>query len=797
MDKTAKRRGLKAKLILTMIVVGSLPLLFAIIISYFQGNKSLENVIGASFQALARESSKRLDLILEEEIAQNIHFAFHPTLILTTKTSSETMDRLEAESFELNLTREARLWKEQDPEIASLLNNAGSRILKGFLGKETLADKATRAFYIVNDKGVLIASVNSYPQYLNREYPFFQEALREGKGYSWFGKIRLDSKLNEYVIDIAVPIVSHDNRVFGILHRVYNPKILLSQAVESVAFGKTGHVMLINSDGVVIDCPILPTGFQLPDPDLVKNVTGPQASWAMTKGDGHGSDNNSIIGYSPLSKTNLAHRSSVEEGWFTFAWQSSDELFAPTKNLFLWISLAGLFSILLIGGMGSLASDKIVQPIKQLQAAALRIGRGEKVEPLNIHTNDEIESLTNEINTMNTLLKKSFSGLEDKVQEKTKEILNLQKFTDSVLKSVPDIILIFKDDLKVVYANKAFEEFTNVKEGYIIGRNLDQAELPEQDHWNTLVRNLKSFSQMGFADQVASGHEIGTSQDKINDPLAPSQSSGVNDSLTIITLGNRTFYYQFFLVDFDSDENLKTGCLMREITEQKALEAQLTMAEKLAGLGTLAAGIAHEMNNPLFAVIGYTEAIINEKDSSRIKTFAEKALSRAKHMSSVISNLTGYVKTGESNEAMDVDLNDIIKASIEMATMDSYSNDIQTEKDFDQIPTIKAEPGEIQQIFINIFRNAVQAMEGKGKLYASTKHLQDNIQIEIRDNGPGILPEYLARVFDPFFTTKEQGQGTGLGLNIVHNLVKKYKGIIKVDSKIGEGAKFTITLPIE
>jgi PAS domain S-box-containing protein len=707
------------------------------------------------------------------------------------------MGNLEDKSVKLKLMKEARLWDEQDSEIISLTHNAGSRILKSFLNEETLAVKATRALYIVNDRGVLIASINSYPQYLNQEYPSFQKTLSGSKGYSWLGKIRLDSKLNEFVIDIAVPIVSHDGDVYGVLHRIYNPKVLFSQVVESVAFGDTGHIMLINSDGVVIDCPILPTGFQLKDPELVKNVTGPKASWVMTKGDGHGSNKNSIIGFSPLSKMMQVHRGSVGAGWFTFAWQSSSELFAPTNKLFFWISLSGLFSILLIGGMGSLASSKIVQPIKQLQVATVRIGRGEHIEPLNIHTNDEIELLAHEINTMNTLLKRSISGLEGKVLEKTKKIRSLQKFTDSILKSVPDIILIFKEDLKVVYANKAFAKLTGVEEDYIIGKKLDQAELPEQNQWNNLTRNLEAFSKMDIASQVASVRDIETIQKKIKDPLAPSQTLKVDSSLTVIILENRTFYYQFFLVDFDSEENLKIGCLMREITEQKALEAQLTMAEKLSGLGTLSAGIAHEMNNPLFAVIGFTEAIINEQDPSRIKSFAEKALRRAKHMSTIISNLTGYVRTNDSMELIDVDLNKIIKTSIEMATMDSYSNDIQTEIDFDQIPTIKAEPSEIQQIFINILRNAVQAMEGKGMLYISTKHLLDNIQIEIRDKGPGIPPQYLAKVFDPFFTTKEQGKGTGLGLNIVHNLVKKYKGSIKVDSKFGEGAKFTITFPVQ
>ena len=381
MSKPAQLSGLKRKLIITMTIVGTLPLLFAIVISFTQGNKSLEEVLGASFQALAQETSKRLDLVLEEEIAQNIHFASHPTLILTTKANSESTESVTLDSVKQELAEESSMWDEQNPEITSLLNSVGSRILKNFMAKETVATQATRALYIVNNKGALVSSINSYPQYLNHEKAFFKNTINGGKGSSWFGKIRLDPKLKEYVFDIAVPLVSHDDIVYGVFHRVYNPKDFLSRMVESITFGETGHVMVINSEGVVIDCPILPSGFQLPDPELVKSVTGPRGSWARTQGDGHGSKQVSIIGYSPLRKTNMNHRSSVVDGWFSFAWQSSDELFAPTKKLLLWISVAGFISILLIGGMGSVAANKVVKPIKQLQSAAVRIGRGEQVEP--------------------------------------------------------------------------------------------------------------------------------------------------------------------------------------------------------------------------------------------------------------------------------------------------------------------------------------------------------------------------------------------------------------------------------
>ena len=769
-----------------MMGVGTLPLLLAIIISYFQGNKSLQEVIGASFQALAFETSSRLESIIQEEIDRNAYLASHPTLILTAKANSEAMANSGATELESQMAGE---------EIDSLISNAGSRILKTFLKGKTPAIEATLALYITNNKGVLLSSINTYPDSLKlKNKVFFQNTVNKGKGYSWIGPIKMDPKLDEFVIDIATPILGHDNTTYGVFHRIYNPKVLFSSYIEPVTFGETGHVMLINWEGVVIDCPILPTGFKLPDPKLIESVTGPEPSWARTNGDGHGSDMLSIIGYAPLSKINLKYRGAVDKGLFTFAWQSSDELFAPTEKLFLWISTAGVVSIFLIAIMGSLASNKIVKPIRVLQNAATRIGRGEEVAPMNIRTNDEIESLANEINTMNTLLKKSFSGLEEKVREKTREVVYLQEYTESILNSVPDIIITFKEDLEIEYANQAFKDFTGVLEDKILNEKLNTLSFAHKDQWQFLSNELEKFSK-GISSNENS-EDMETIEYKPQDPLAPKETRGIQDAKNTLTFDDRTFYYHFFYVAIKSKEELRIGCLLREVTEEKALEDQLSKAEKLSGLGTLAAGIAHEMNNPLFSIVGYTEAIIEENDPARTKSLAEKVLIRAKHMASIVLNLSGYSRTNDKDGFLDVDLNKKLDASIEMAILDSYSDDIELEKEYGSIPTIKAKSEEIQQIFLNIIRNAVQAMEGKGKLIISTRHSEDIITIEIQDNGPGIPAEYLAKVFDPFFTTKEQGKGTGLGLNIVHNLVQKYGGHIQVESKIKEGTRFLITFPV-
>jgi signal transduction histidine kinase len=279
------------------------------------------------------------------------------------------------------------------------------------------------------------------------------------------------------------------------------------------------------------------------------------------------------------------------------------------------------------------------------------------------------------------------------------------------------------------------------------------------------------------------------------DPLAPSKESP-KDSQNTLALGIQVFAYQFFDVILEEEKARRTGLIMKDITEEKRLLDKLTQAEKLSGLGTLAAGIAHEMNNPLYSIMGFTEAILEEKQISKIQPLAQKVLDRSKHMASVILNLSGYTRTNDKDTLKEVDVNEKIEAAIEMALMASYTDDIALEKNFGSVPGILAKPEEIQQVFLNIISNAIQAMEGKGTLTLSSRQDHGHVIVQIRDTGPGIPPEYITKVFDPFFTTKGQGEGTGLGLNIVHRMVNQYGGNIKIESEPGEGTTFVISFPV-
>ena len=146
---------------------------------------------------------------------------------------------------------------------------------------------------------------------------------------------------------------------------------------------------------------------------------------------------------------------------------------------------------------------------------------------------------------------------------------------------------------------------------------------------------------------------------------------------------------------------------------------------------------------------------------------------------------------------IEVKINGLIDSAIEIVILDTYNDDIHLEKSFSTLPPIFAKSEENQQAFLNLLTNTVQAMEGKGKLIISTQAHNGSLVAKISDSGLGIPKKYLTKIYDPFFTTKEQGKGTGLGLNIVHQLVLKYGGHIDVTSKMGKGTTFSITFPAQ
>jgi PAS domain S-box-containing protein len=236
---------------------------------------------------------------------------------------------------------------------------------------------------------------------------------------------------------------------------------------------------------------------------------------------------------------------------------------------------------------------------------------------------------------------------------------------------------------------------------------------------------------------------------------------------------------------------------MKDITEEQQLQEQLIQSEKLAGVGILASGVAHEINNPLSGIIGMAEVALEEEDPSKNESYLMDILNCAQRISEIVRGLRSYSRAAKKGELGLVDLNEVLEESLKMVRLAIKPASVEVIKKFQPIEKIQANTGEIQQVFTNLITNAFQAMDGKGgELVLSTRSLKDSIEVKVSDRGMGIPQKYINQIFDPFFTTKKYGEGTGLGLNIVYRIVTKHEGTIDVESKEQVGTTFTIKFPI-
>jgi PAS domain S-box-containing protein len=240
--------------------------------------------------------------------------------------------------------------------------------------------------------------------------------------------------------------------------------------------------------------------------------------------------------------------------------------------------------------------------------------------------------------------------------------------------------------------------------------------------------------------------------------------------------------------------------ITRDITDRIKMEQQLLIAGKLASIGELAAGVAHEINNPLTAIMGYAQLLANDDHvTGNIKSDLEKIYNQSQRAARIVQNLLTFARNYTPEKSV-IDLNELILKTLELRSYEHKVSNTEVVTELqDGLPGISADEHQIQQVILNIVINAEQSIAAKkkaGTIKIVTCTVEDKIKISITDDGPGIPREMLDRLFDPFFTTKDVGQGTGLGLSVCHGIVTNHGGRIYAESVVGEGATFIIELPV-
>jgi len=265
--------------------------------------------------------------------------------------------------------------------------------------------------------------------------------------------------------------------------------------------------------------------------------------------------------------------------------------------------------------------------------------------------------------------------------------------------------------------------------------------------------------------------------------------------------------------------NEKNQALQDAVQQLQATQQELILQSKMASLGSLVAGVAHEVNNPIGAVnsaadvstrcidrlLKLIESSQNLDELRSNETFRQLVemlkenhritVTAGNRIAKIVRSLKNFARLDEA-EFQRADLHEGLDSTLTLVHHELRNRAIVL-KDYGNLPLVYCSPNQLNQVFMNLFINASQAIDGKGEIRISTRADDANVCIRIADNGKGILPEHLPKIFDPGFTTKGTGVGTGLGLSICYNIIQKHKGSITVESEPGQGTEFTITLPIQ
>ena len=403
---------------------------------------------------------------------------------------------------------------------------------------------------------------------------------------------------------------------------------------------------------------------------------------------------------------------------------------------------------------------------KEVTIAVIGVGRKPQAEPL---SSEDMALLGAVASQAATALENA--RLYGQLNMKAGEIERLRQFSDSVVESLSDGLIVVDHDDRVLRWNRRVEALMGLARGRALGRRLPA--LFERPFVETLLaaRRESPSGTTLYRVPLSSSHGGHRQSLLVNAGIAPFQTADGSQAGWILVL--------------------------EDVTDRANLEEQLRLSEKMAAIGLLAAGVAHEVNTPLTGISSFTQMLLEQSDPDDPRTqLLEKIERQTFRAAKIVSSLLNLARPSDG-EAAAVDLNAVIGDVLSLLEHQFRSSRIQVRKDLsDSAVIVRGVEYKLQQVFLNLFLNARDAMLKGGWLSISTRLDGADAVVEVVDTGAGIPAEHVSRIYDPFFTTKPEGRGTGLGLSVTYGIVQEHGGTLSCDSDVGQGTRFRLTLPL-
>jgi len=377
-----------------------------------------------------------------------------------------------------------------------------------------------------------------------------------------------------------------------------------------------------------------------------------------------------------------------------------------------------------------------------------------------------------------------------------RELRKANTFLNNIIQSSVDGIVVVDTKGKVLVFNDGAEGILGYKAAEVLGHSEALLKFYDIDLAREMMRRMRS-SEHGPPGKL--------NPTRISFTNKRGEEVPVNFSAAIMKEGNREIGSVGIFSDLREHErmrqelaDLREHARMRQ--ELERTQRQLVQAEKIASMGRLAAGVAHEINNPLAGVLIYADMLMKEiKDNEQWRQDLGEIINQTLRCKQIVSRLLEFSRQS-LEERVVFDVNEVIGHCVELLGRQALFHNIEIIKNLDSaLPQILGNRGELEQVFTNLMINAVDAMDGRGKLTINSHSdlKAEQVVLQFADTGPGISPAIKDQIFEPFFTTKPPGKGTGLGLSVVYGVIQRHGGDIQVESPRGGGATFIIRLPLE
>lgn len=634
---------------------------------------------------------------------------------------------------------------------------------------------------ILNLDGEVVASTNEAnigTNHVNEE--FFVRGLIEDKVDMLF----LDENRN-LKVHFSGPIYLED-KLIGMVVIEATTRSIISMVKDYSGLGKTGETLLAKRDENGDALFITPLRFDAAAV-LSKRVSKESLELPITQ---------ALLGNEQLFTDSIDYRGEPvlaatryvkDTDWGLVVKIDKAEAFAPVAGLRNSLILITLIAAIAILFVSLYTARNITRPITDLTRTAIEISGGNLSRRVEVTSKDEIGLLAQSFNQMIKNLDTAHAGLEKRVKQRTAELekeVAERKQAEEELREKEEFSF-------ALFQHNPIHTIVVDREGRVIKTNMAKRKSGDR------VPNIGDVMYKDYAGR----HEI-----DMHSELMKCIGNGRTKMFPELKYDDK--FLNISIAYFPKGAIITSQDITeRKLAEkeQERLQAQLIQSEKMAGIGTLASGIAHEFNNLLHIMRGHAEFAQSTKKAKDMEEALDIVLKTSDEVAKIVSDLLTFAREEPSKKEKESgDIAELIEGVLLLMEEYLRKQNIEVVRKYGRTSRVEMNKGEMQQVFLNIINNARDAMLPKGgKLEIETKQLNGNIEVSISDTGKGIEKENLGKLFEPFYTTKRTEEddreflGTGLGLSVSYGILKRHGGTIKVKSKVNKGSTFTINLPLK